>query len=171
MAIHSDQPPDPNSRSQKKLDDKELKRLAATIIALPQGKFDKLDLPESLRDAMTVVRGLTDHKARRRQLAHVETEILHVDIEPIRKSLEDLDRLPNPPKASEQVAIPSADVELASTLLDGGDAAVFALSSRFSPADLQTLRQAVRKARKDLASGKARDAGVAGVVQCLMRLG
>jgi ribosomal 50S subunit-associated protein YjgA (DUF615 family) len=84
----------------------------------------------------------------------------------MRADLERLDGAAAAPKPE-----PTEADRLAQELLDGGDPAVFALASRYDAAQLQTLRQAVRQARKQRDAGKAPGACVLGIARCLSTLG
>lgn len=173
MSLSPNQPAEPVSisRTQRKIDLEVLSKLGASLIELPAGKFVKLDLPESLREILVEARRMTSVTARQRHLRHIKLELDRCDVNQIRIKLAQIDRLPAEPKVTAQPAVPTAESTLASSLMEGGDAAVFALSSSYDPSDLQTLRQAVRRARKDLEQGKTREASVEAITNYLARLG
>lgn len=160
-------PGDEISRAERKREIDLVRKFAVTLADLPQGKLAKLDIPDELRVALTEARRLTDFNAKRRQMQVVVAALDASNITQIRLNLVRIDSMPA--HAHAPVVPPSPHAELAGQLLDGGDADVFALSTRFNSSDLQTLRQSVRKARKDLDAHKPRDAAVAGIVACLER--
>lgn len=159
----------PPSRAQKKRDLEKLRQFGKTLMELPPGKFAKLPLPEALRSALVEARRLSDNNARRRQLQFIQAVLEQEDSLQIRLDLDHIDRLPAPAKVTD-LREDTAVEKLAGQLLDGGDPVVFALSTRYEASELQMLRQAVRKARKDLAAGKAREVAEKGVRDCLARL-
>lgn len=158
--IYRDQPIDPHSRATRKDNLEVLRKLGMELVALPDGKFARLDLPDAVRDVVAEARRLTAPDARRRHLLHVQARLDECDEEQLARCLNFVERAPTPPKAN-------AEAPLAASLIDGGDHELFALSARFDTTQLQTLRQAVRRARKDLEKGKSRAAAVAAIAACI----
>lgn len=78
------------SRAQRKRDLEKLRQLGMRLAALPKGKFDKLDLPENLKDALVEVRRLKDKNAIRRQFQFIQAIIDDCDWGQI---LKDLDKI------------------------------------------------------------------------------
>lgn len=160
--IHRDQPIDPNSRATRKDNLEVLRKLAMTIVALPDGKFSRLDLPEPVRAAIAEARRLTAPDARRRHLLHARARLDECDPEQLEKCINLVERAPLATPPAQPV-----ETGLAASLLDGGDEELFALSSRFDVTELQTLRNVVRRARKELQKGKTRAVCVKSVADCL----
>lgn len=79
------------SRAQRKRDLEKLRQLGMRLAALPQGKFDKVELPEDVRDALVEVRRLKDKNAIRRQFQYIQSIIDGSDWGAILKSLEAVD--------------------------------------------------------------------------------
>lgn len=79
------------SRAQRKRDLEKLRQLGMRLAALPPGKFDKIDLPEDLRDALVEVRRLRDKNAIRRQFQYIQAIIDGGDWGAILKSLDAVD--------------------------------------------------------------------------------
>ncbi len=79
------------SRAQRKRDLEQLRQLGMRLASLPPGKFDKVDLPEELRDALVEVRRLKDKNAIRRQFQYIQAVIDGCDWATILKSLESID--------------------------------------------------------------------------------
>ena len=80
------------SRAQRKRDLEKLRQLGMQLAALPQGKFDKVELPEALRDALIEVRRLKDKNAIRRQFQFIQSIIDDSDWPAILESLATVDR-------------------------------------------------------------------------------
>lgn len=163
VTINRPQPPDPNSRASRKDDLEVIRKLGMTVVALTPGKFAKLAIPDRLRLVLTDARRFSG-AAKQRQLKLVQAEIDEYGIDNMRADLDRLDDAPAPKPE------PTERDRLASQLLEGGDAAVFALAERYDPTQLQTLRQAVRQARKAVQAGKTPDVGTRGISQCLSAL-
>ncbi len=76
------------SKSELKRQSQGLQDLGEQLIGLPQAEFDALDLPESLRDAVTLARRITAHGGLYRQKQYIGKLMRNLDAEPIRKALE-----------------------------------------------------------------------------------
>ncbi len=87
--LRDDAPP---SRAQRKRDLEKLRQLGMTLAALPPGKFDKIELPEELRDALVEVRRLKDKNAIRRQIQLIQSIIDGCDWGALLRHLEQIDR-------------------------------------------------------------------------------
>jgi ribosome-associated protein len=170
MTEDDDLPPAPPSKTQRKNDAHGLRKLGEELVDLPAGKLAKLELPDDLRAAVEEARRLGSRPARNRQLQIVGRLMEDVDAAALRAAIRAVDHMPKAAGAR-RAGPPAHRVgELAQSLLDGGDAAVFALAERYTREQLQTLRQAVRQAQKKLQGGA--DRAVAGklVTDCLLRL-
>ena len=130
---------------------------AVELIELPQGRFNQLEFPEEIKEALIEARKLTSLGARRRQMSFVARLVEDLDIEAIRETLRNLDHGRSIPKAtpettSEAVVLTEAEA-MAEKLMDGDDQTVFALAHHFGPAERQTLRIFLRKTKKTLQAG------------------
>jgi ribosome-associated protein len=133
------------------------RKFAVELIELPQGRFNQLEFPEEIKEALIEARKLTSLGARRRQMSFVARLVEELDIESIRETLRNLDHgrsipKPTPETPSETVVLTEAEV-MAEQLLDGDDQTVFALPYPFGPAERQNLRLFVRKKKKTLQAG------------------
>ena len=132
------------------------RKFTAEMVELPQGRFNQLDFPEDIKEALTMARKLTSHGARRRQMSFVARLVEDLDIEAIRERVRNLDHgiMPKPMPGSTVEAAALTEVEaMAEKLLDGNDQTIFALSSRFDPSERQSLRHFLRKSKKSLGAG------------------
>lgn len=91
------------SRTQKKRDLEQLYNLGEVLLELPQGKFDRVYMPDELRTAMLAARNMTVFSARKRQLQFVRGLMRDSDVLQIRESLEQIDhanqkKRPMPPR-------------------------------------------------------------------------
>jgi ribosome-associated protein len=133
------------------------RKFTAEMVELPQGRFNQLDFPEDIKEALTMARKLTSHGARRRQMSFVARLVEDLDIDAIRERVRNLDHGIMPKKSmpgSTPEAAALTEVEaMAKKLLDGNDQTIFALSSRFDPSDRQSLRHFLRKSKKSLEAG------------------
>ena len=80
----------PVSRTQKKIADRENKRLAKELVAMPDERLHDLDLPEDLREAVGLATRATAHGARRRQMQFIGSLLRRMDTSAIRRAVEDM---------------------------------------------------------------------------------
>lgn len=133
------------SKTKLKLQAQSLQALGAELAELPPSRLAKLDLPESLRDAIEQLRRTKSHEGRRRQLQFVGKQMRFADEAPLREavaafklgSAADTLRLHESERWREEL--------LAS------DDALTRWAQQFPDSDLQQLRSLVRAARKDAA--------------------
>jgi ribosome-associated protein len=133
--------------------------LATLLVDLPAGNFARIDLPADVREALELARRLATSNARRRQLQYVTGLLEQCDTSQVLASLSATNHKPQ------------AHDNVIKRLLEGGDDALFALSPRYSPSDMQILRLAVRQARKSLEAGGAQNLATKKIRECMARLG
>jgi len=80
--------PDTVSKTKRKAAMEALQDLGGKLIELPKDKLDKLDLPETLRDAVLEARRITSNGAIRRQMQYIGRLMREVDTEPIADQLQ-----------------------------------------------------------------------------------
>lgn len=68
-----------------------LQKLGVQLLELPPSQLQRLDLPETLRDALELARKITSHEGRRRQLQLIGKLMRSFDTEPIALTLAQLD--------------------------------------------------------------------------------
>lgn len=82
-----DEPTGP-SKSQRKRDMHALQALGERLVGMPTSRFEKLELPEELVDAVALARKITAHEGRRRQMQYIGKLMRRVDVEMIRGALD-----------------------------------------------------------------------------------
>lgn len=65
-----------------------LQKLGEELIGLPKDKLDKLNLPETLRDAVDQAKRITAHGGLRRQMQYIGRLMRIIDAQPIAAQLE-----------------------------------------------------------------------------------
>lgn len=129
------------SKSQRKRESTELQTLGAELMALPDGAFAALPLPEDLREAMREYRRTRSHEGRRRQLQFVGKLMRTADAEPLREALASA-RLGG---ARDSLLLHQVEAWREQLLAD--DEALTRWAREHPESDLQRLRQLVRTAR------------------------
>ena len=76
------------SKSQRKRDMHALQDLGAELVALPEDRLARVELPEALADAIAAARRISDFEGKRRQLQYIGKLMRTVDAEPIRAKLD-----------------------------------------------------------------------------------
>ena len=139
-------PRDETSKSQRKRDLDELKRLGNELLSFSDDALRQLLLPEALLDALRTAQRIKAHGALKRQLQYIGKLLREVDVAPIREAIEYHDR---------QHATHTSEFHrleaLRDQLLTGDDAALSTAMARFPRADRQHLRKLVRQARREQA--------------------
>jgi ribosome-associated protein len=142
---------DPNftvSKSQRKREMTALQDMGAELVKLPRGRLEKLDLPESLFNALLEAQRLTSHGAIRRQMQYIGKLMRAVEIEPIAEQLAVI---------RGESAVAKAEfhaLERWRERLIEDDLALTAWLSDHPGADVTLIRQLIRNARRESAEGK-----------------
>lgn len=139
------QKPDEFSKSQRKRDMIELQKLGEALIKLTPSQLEKLELPESLVDAIKQAKKLTSNEAKRRHMQYIGKIMREVDVEPIKLHLKKLKLVHE--KVTAQF---HHTEEWRSKLITQGDDALNAFLIEYPDIDRQQLRQLVRKAQQDV---------------------
>ncbi|MDT8385711.1 MAG: ribosome biogenesis factor YjgA [Gammaproteobacteria bacterium] len=138
------------SKSQVKREMHELLALGEVLVNLPKEQFAKIELPETLHDAVLEGRRITQHGAHKRQLQFIGKLMRTVDAEQIRQQVDTLEG------HSKQAAANLHHIERwRDDLLTQGDAALERLLTEFPAADRQYLRQLIRNAKKEMQENRA----------------
>src|SRR5437868_762427 len=82
--------PDENSKSQRKKDMLDLQKLGEKLLHLSSEQLSKMDLPESLLDAIRHAKSISANEAKRRQLQYIGKIMRNIDVESIRLTLKRL---------------------------------------------------------------------------------
>jgi ribosome-associated protein len=86
-SVPDDQRP---SKTRRKQEMQGLQEIGAALVELSAGQLRKLDLPETLRDAVLDYQRFPKHEAQRRQLQYIGRLMRTVDPEPIAAGLAEL---------------------------------------------------------------------------------
>ena len=144
---HDDQ--DEISKSRRKRELQELKKLGEALLEFSDDALRQLMLPDVLLDALHTARKIHSNGARKRQMQYVGKLMKDIDVAPVRQALEDRNR---------QHDLHSREFHLLETLreqlLTDGDSALPAVLAQFPHADRQHLRKLARQARKEHDSGQ-----------------
>jgi ribosome-associated protein len=146
--------PDEISKSQRKRESHDLKRLGVELLEFSEGALRQLALPELLLDALLTAKRITSNSARKRQLQFVGKLLKETDIEPLRAAVHERthQQLTNTREFHQLEA-------LRDQLLLHGDEALNEVLAVFPRADRQHLRKLTRLARQEQDTGQPRGAG------------
>lgn len=147
--MHTDQDQAERSRSQAKREATALQALGERLCELPSEQLARIEMPETLREALLAARGITKREARRRHLQYIGTLMRRVDPLPLQQALEDIAR-----GHQQGVRLFHQAERWRDALLGGDEAVLGQILGRYPQADHQRLRQLVRRARQDLAAGR-----------------
>ena len=136
------------SKSQKKREMHALQDLGEELVALPQDRLNKLDLPDALYDAVMDARRFTKHEARRRQMQYIGKIMRDIDTDPIAEQLAEIKGESDTAKAHFHALERWRDRLLAD------DAALTEWLAQHPSDDIQQLRNLIRNARKEAADNK-----------------
>jgi ribosome-associated protein len=75
------------SKTRRKRDAKELQDLGAALVKLSKEQLARIEMPESLREAIGECRRITKHEARRRQMQYIGKIMRDIDAGPIAAQL------------------------------------------------------------------------------------
>ena len=78
------------SRTQKKNDDHALQEIGERLTGLSKDRFGRIDLPEELREAVTLARNTVLGGARNRQVKHIASLLRQMDTAPIEEAIENI---------------------------------------------------------------------------------
>lgn len=137
------------SKSQRKRDMQALQDLGAALVRLAAEQVRRLDLPESLRQAVLDAQKITAHEGRRRQIQYVGKLMRQVDAAPIQAQL---DAINGESKAA--VALMHRCERWRDRLLDD-DGALTELLAERPLDDVQALRATIRAARRERSAGQS----------------
>ena len=139
------------SKSEIKRDAEELKKLGSKLVELTQTNLDKIQLDETLLDAINLARR-SRLEAKRRQLQFIGKLLRSATEEEINHIRESLDKIEN--KHNQQQAMLHKLELLRDELMEQGDDALAKLLDEHPNADRQHLRNLIRSAQKEKAQNK-----------------
>jgi ribosome-associated protein len=137
------------SKSQMKREMLALQALGEELVKLPNDQFNKMELPDDLRNAILEARRIHQRGAHKRQLQYIGRLMRDIDAEPIQEQLDTLRG------HSQRAAQELHHLERwRDRLLHEGDAALEELLQQYPDADRQNLRQLQRNAHKEALANK-----------------
>jgi len=137
------------SKSQLKRDMQALQELGERLVDLPPSRLAQVEMPQDLRDAILLARGITARGGRKRQLQFIGKLMRQVDAEPIRMAMARFDGHDKLDRAKLQQAERWRD-----RLLAEGDSAMEELFDRYPGGDRQHLRRLVRDSIQEAAQDR-----------------
>lgn len=81
------------SRTCKKKAAQNLQRLGEFLVTMPTVEINRLDIPQELKDAINITKGITRHGARKRQLQYIGVLMREADTTPLNKIMEKMSSL------------------------------------------------------------------------------
>ena len=131
------------SKTRRKQDMHALQSLGETLARLPGEQLSRLDLPDSLRDAIVQARQISQRGALRRQLQYIGRLMRDVDADHIRNQLESVQA-----GAVKDVAILHRAERWREQLLNDEDSLAKFVSA-FPSTDIQKLRTLLRNTKRE----------------------
>ncbi|MFN3417212.1 MAG: ribosome biogenesis factor YjgA [Caldimonas sp.] len=124
----------------------ELQALGEELVQLPDSRFERLALPESLVNAVQEYKRTRSHEGRRRQMQYIGKLMRQIDPEPVREAVAEMKL----GRALDSLALHEAERWRSELLAD--DEALTRWMADHPASDAQQLRSLIRAARKDAAA-------------------
>ncbi len=137
------------SKSSRKRESSVLQDLGETLMALSSEQLQRLELPESLREAVLLGQSITAHGGLQRQRKFIGKLLRQIDAEPIKAGLAALKG-----ESAELVRLQHQCERWRDRMLAEGDGVVNALVAEYPAAERQKLRQLVRDAQHESQTGQ-----------------
>jgi ribosome-associated protein len=145
------------SRAKQKAESDALQKLGIELLDLPENRWEKLDLPEKLFDALKEAKRITNHEGRRRQLQFIGKLMRKIDPEPIEAAVIAYKK----GSAEDTLSLHRAEKWRDDLIAD--ETALERWMAEHPQTDAQHLRSLIRQARKgivpDAAAGAAQRQG------------
>lgn len=135
---------DGTSKSQRKRDLEELKKLGWRLLEFSDDALRQLALPDILLDAIRTAQRIKSHSARKRQMQFIGKLMRDVDATPVREAIDAADHH----HSSRDQEFHLIE-ELREKLLTEGDGALPEVLSHFPRCDRPHLRKLVRQAKNE----------------------
>jgi ribosome-associated protein len=137
------------SKTRRKRQMKELQDVGAALVKLSSEQLARVDMPESLRDAVVACKRFTKHEAIRRQMQYIGRLMRKIDSAPI---AEQLARMEAPSKR--HTALFHVAEKWRTEILADSEA-VTRFVQEFPEADPERLRELAEVARREQATSRA----------------
>ncbi|MFN3593283.1 MAG: ribosome biogenesis factor YjgA [Thiobacillaceae bacterium] len=141
-------PTQPPSKTRLKKEMHALQALGTALVGLSPQQLERMDLPETLHEAVLEAQRIRGHEARRRQLQYIGRLMRNIDAEPIAAQLAHVQGESAAAKAEFHA------VERWRARLLEDDTALGEWLATHPGCDAQMLRQLIRNARREAAEGK-----------------
>lgn len=145
--VNAEPPPMTESRRRSKTKAKEevemLQDLGKRLVTVGNDRLKKLDIPESLLDAVLEAKKITSHGALRRQMQYIGKLMRDVDTDPIQEMLDELDGISNKANARFHA------LEKLRDRLIADEAVITTLKNDYPDLDVSALRTLRRNAIKE----------------------
>ena len=136
------------SKTRRKRDAHDLQDLGKALVKLSREQLARIDMPESLRDAITECRRFTKHEAVRRQMQYIGKIMRDIDAGPIFEQLAEIEA-----PSKRQTALFHVAEQWRADMVEQ-PAAVERFVQEFPEADPQRLRELADKAREEKRTAK-----------------
>ncbi len=150
--VNAEPPPMTESRRRSKTKAKEevemLQDLGKRLVGVGNDRLKKVDIPESLRDAVLEAKKITSHGALRRQMQYIGKLMRDVDTDPIQEMLDELDGISNKANARFHA------LEKLRDRLIADEGVITTLKNDYPDLDVSALRTLRRNAIKEQAEQK-----------------
>ena len=152
VVVNAEPPPQTESRRRSKTKAKEevdaLQELGKRLVGVGNDRLKKLDIPESLRDAVLEAKRISSHGALRRQMQYIGKLMRDVDTAPIQELLDEIDGVSNKANARFHALEKLRDKVLAD------ESVITTLKNDYPDLDVSALRTLRRNALKEQAAQK-----------------
>lgn len=150
--VNAEPPPMTEGRRRSKTKAKEeveaLQDLGKRLVGVGSDRLKKLEIPESLRDAVLEAKRITSHGALRRQMQYIGKLMRDVDTDPIQEMLDELDGISNKANARFHA------LEKMRDRLIADESIITTLKNDYPTLDVSALRTLRRNAIKEQAEHK-----------------
>jgi ribosome-associated protein len=137
------------SKSQLKRDSQALQDMGGLLVDMPEGKLQKFELPENLREAIYEARRLKSREAKRRHLQYIGKIMRTIDTDIIQHTLDKMDH------QSQTYRQHFSQLEdWRDRLITGGMPVIEEFIQQYPEADRQQLRNLQRQANRELEKKK-----------------
>lgn len=137
------------SKSQLKRKSHALQKLGEKLVAMPRARFDAIDMPQKLREAVLEARTMKSRRALYRQRQYIGRLMRELDAGAVKSAIEQQEH------EHKQAARRFHHLETwRDRLLAEGEVLLGELLAEFPAADRQHVRQLIRHARQEADSGK-----------------
>lgn len=136
------------SKTKAKEEVEALQDLGKRLVGVGNDRLKKLDIPESLRDAVLDAKKITSHGALRRQMQYIGKLMRDVDTDPIQEMLDELDGVSNKANARFHA------LEKLRDRLIADESVITTLKNDYPDLDVSALRTLRRNALKEQAEQK-----------------